>query len=330
MSKKILVIGCGSIGERHLRCFQMTGRAEVVACDTNPNLLQKMQQEYRALTFNNLKEALASQKFDGAVICTPAHTHIAIARTTIQHGSAVLIEKPLSIGLDGIEELKSEGARAKKFVGVAYVHHFIPGIQRAREFLSEGTLGKPLQVSVVAGQHFPTYRPAYREIYYNKHETGGGAIQDALTHLVNAVEWLVGPTNKIFCEAAHQSLEGVAVEDTVCITAKNANVVVSYGMNQFQAPNEATIQIHCEDGSLKIEIHEQRWAIFPRGAEKWDYHPAPVGERDDLFLAQANAFLDSIDGKPNLLCTIDEGIQSLKFNLAALESVRTGKAVLLS
>ncbi|MEO5804823.1 MAG: Gfo/Idh/MocA family oxidoreductase, partial [Verrucomicrobiota bacterium] len=185
MNKKILVIGCGSIGERHLRCFQKTGRAEVVACDTNPTFLQKMQQEYRAPTFNNLKEALASQKFDGAVICTPAHTHIPIAQTVIQQGPALLIEKPLSVGLDGIDEFKNEIAKAKKFVGIAYVHHFVPGIQRAREFLAEGTLGEPLQVSVIAGQNFPTYRPAYREIYYNKHETGGGTIQDALTHLAN-------------------------------------------------------------------------------------------------------------------------------------------------
>ena len=330
MPKQILIIGCGSIGERHLRCFQKTGRAEVVACDTNQTLLQKMQSEYGAPTFDHLKEALASQKIDGAVICTPAHTHIGIARTAIQQGCAVLIEKPLSVGFDGIDDLKSEAARAKKFVGVAYVHHFIPGIQRAREFLSKGTLGKPLQVNVVAGQHFPTYRPAYREIYYNKHETGGGAIQDALTHLVNAVEWLVAPTNKVFCEAAHQFLEGVVVEDTVSVTARNADVVVSYGMNQFQAPTEATIQIHCEHGSLKIEIHEQRWAVFSHGAEKWDYRPTPVGERDDLFLAQANAFLDALDGKPNSLCRLDEAIQSLKFNVAALESARTGKVVLIS
>jgi predicted dehydrogenase len=330
MPKQILVIGCGSIGERHLRCFQKTGRAGVVACDTNPALLQKMQSEYRAPTFNDLKEALASQKFDGAVICTPAQTHIPIARKVIQQGAALLIEKPLSIGFDGIEKLKNKITAAKKFVGIAYVYHFMPAIERAREFLAEGTLGKPLQASVISGQNFPAFRPAYREIYYNKHETGGGAIQDALTHLVNAIEWLIGPTNKVFCEAAHQSLEGVTVEDTVCVTAKNANTVVSYSMNQFQAPNETTIQINCEHGSLKVEVHEQRWAVFRQGAEKWQYHSAPVSHRDDLFLSQANAFLDGIEGRPNSLCTINEAIQALKFNLAALESARTGKAVSIS
>lgn len=330
MAKHILVVGCGSIGERHLRCFVKTGRAHLTACDTNPALLQKIQQEYQVPGFASLPAALASQVFDGVVICTPAHTHIGIALTALRAGSGLLIEKPLSTGFEQIDDLQRELARAGEFVGIAYVHHFMPAVQAARDFLRTAALGRPLQVSVIAGQHFPTFRPAYRDIYYNRHETGGGAIQDALTHLVNAVEWLVGPTSKVSCEAAHQALEGVTVEDTVSVTARNQDVVVSYSLNQFQSPNETCIQIHCESGSVKIEVHEQRWGIFPRGASAWDYRPAPMNHRDDLFIAQANAFLDGLEGKPNALCTFEEAVQTLKFNIAALESVRTGKLVSLS
>ena len=307
-----------------------TGRAQLTACDTNPALLQKIQQEYQIPGFASLPAALASQTFDGVIICTPAHTHVGIALTALRAGSGLLIEKPLSVNFGQIDVLKREMVGTGKFVGVAYVYHFMPAVQAARYFLRTAALGRPLQVSVIAGQHFPTFRPAYRDIYYNRHETGGGAIQDALTHLVNVVEWLVGPTTKVFCEAAHQSLEGVTVEDTVSVTARNANAVVSYSLNQFQAPNETTIQIHCENGSLKIEIHEQRWAVFPRGASEWDYRPTPVNHRDDLFLAQANAFLDGIDGKPNQLSTLDEAARTLKFNIAALESARTGELVSIS
>ena len=46
--------------------------------------------------------------------------------------------------------------------------------------------GRIVQVIAVSGQHFPFYRPAYRETYYTDHATGGGAIQDALTHTINA------------------------------------------------------------------------------------------------------------------------------------------------
>ena len=327
MKTRVLVIGCGSIGERHLRCFQRTGHAEPVACEINPTLLQRVREQYQVRSHASLDEALAASGFEAAVVCTPADTHIPVAISLLQHGAHVLIEKPLSVSLDEVASLKQAIAASGKFCAVAYTYHFMPGLREARALLRSGKLGKPLQVVVTAGQHFPTFRPAYRQVYYTRHETGGGAIQDLLTHFVNAIEWLVGPTTRVFVEAGHQFLEGASVEDTVSLTARHGDVLASYSVNQFQPPNEATYQVHCEQGSVKYEFHEQRWAVWPRGADAWQYHAAPVQERDDLFVAQANAFLDGLEGKRTDLCTVDEAVQTLRVNLANLASWRTGKPV---
>ena len=326
----ILIIGCGSIGERHLRCFQQTGRAVVSVCDANAQLLNEVSQRYGVHFFSNLAAALAAQTFDALVICTPAHTHLAIAREGAAHGAALLIEKPLSVTLEGIAETQQAIARSGHFTAVAYVYHCFPWIVAARDFLHSGELGKPLHVSVVAGQHFPTFRPAYRDIYYAHHETGGGAIQDALTHIVNAMEWLIGPMTRVYCDAAHQQLEGVTVEDTVNVTARHGSVLASYAMTQFQAANEAIFEIHCEHGSLKIESHAQRWGSMKLGETAWTWRTAAGLERDDLFIAQANAFLDGMEGFPNPLCTFDEALQTLRFNRAALESAATGQPINLA
>jgi predicted dehydrogenase len=197
----------------------------------------------------------------------------------------------------------------------------------AREFLKTGELGRVLQASVVCGQHFPTFRPAYREIYYARHEHGGGAIQDALTHIANAVEWLIGPCSRVFCDASHQMLEGVTVEDTVNVCARHNDALVSYSMTQFQAPNEVLFQFHGERGSLKIEVHNRRWGVMHHGEAGWDWHETPPLERDDLFITQARDFLEGIEGRPNLLSSFDEGVQTLKFNHAALHSVHVGMPI---
>lgn len=330
MTKRVLIVGCGSIGERHLRCLMRVGRVQPAVCEPSPELRQRIQRDYSVPVLAGMEEALAGDTLDAAIICTPADTHVKLAMRALQRNLAVLIEKPLSTGLDRLDELRAEARRTGKFVGVAYVYHFVPAVQAARDFLRTNNLGRILQVSVVAGQHFPTFRPAYRDIYYRDHLTGGGAIQDALTHLANTVEWLIGPTDKLFCEAAHQALEGVNVEDTVSLTAKNGSVLVSYSLNQFQSPNETTLQVHCQGGSVKIAIHKQQWATFPFGAQQWELHSPPVAQRDDLFTAQARAFLEGLDGSPNPICTLDEAIQTLRFNLAALQSARTGRAVALA
>ena len=328
MKPKILVVGVGSIGERHLRCFQRTGRAQMFACETNAALLQKITQQYQVSGYPDLTAALKAERFEGVVVCTPANLHINMALQCLRAGTAVLIEKPLSTALGEVEELRQEmAARHKQYVRVAFVYHLQPGIKAVREELRKGTLGRPLQAAAVVGQHFPTFRPAYRQTYYTRHETGGGAIQDMLPHLVNSIEWLIGPSTRVYCEAGHQALEGVTVEDTVCAAARNGDVLTTYTLTQFQAPNEATFLVHCERGSYKVELHEQRWGVHPRGAAGWDYRPAPVKERDDLFVAEANAFLDGMAGAETDLSTVDEALQTLKFNLAALESWRGGKPV---
>lgn len=327
MTREILVVGCGSIGERHLRCFIKTGRAALAACDSNRDLVAGIATQHNVPAFHDLGAALAQHSYDAVVICTPAHTHIPLSLLALKHTRSVLIEKPLSTSLDGVDQLRQAAAEDGRCVRVAYVYHVLPAIAAAATHLRSGVLGRPLQVSVVAGQHFPTFRPAYRDIYYARREMGGGAIQDALTHLANAMEWMVGPTTRLYCEACHQALEGVEVEDTVSVTARNGNAITTYSLNQFQTPNEMTILVHCEKGSLKIEVHRQRWGIQQPGDPAWDYRPAPVGDRDDLFVNQANAFLDAVEGKPDTLCTLDEAVQTLRFNIAALESSSSGQMV---
>ena len=316
----ILVIGCGSIGERHVRTFLATGRAGVIACDNRPAILRQMSERYGVETAPDWVPALQNAAITGVVIATPAPSHVEIATRSLESGRHVLIEKPLSLGLDGVDHLIADRDRSGRFAAVAYVLHFMPALQAGRQFLRSSPFGSIRHVAVNTGHHFPEARPAYREIYYRDRAQGGGAIQDALTHVANAVEWIVGPTTRVFCDADHQVLEGVTVEDTVNVTARNDRVLVSYALNQFQAPQETRLDFHAETGSVRVELNAQRWGTIARGATEWEWHAAPVTERDQIYTAQAHAFLDGCAGKPNPLCTLEEGIQTLRFNLAALRS----------
>jgi predicted dehydrogenase len=117
------------------------------------------------------------------------------------------------------------------------------------------------------------------------------------------------------------------VEDTVHITARHGGVLASYALNQFQAPNENVIQFNAAGGSVRIELHRQRWGKFAAGAADWTWHDTPVPDRDSHFIAQANAFLDQIEGQPAKLCSLEDAAQTLRFNLAALSSAETGTRV---
>jgi len=327
----ILVIGCGSIGERHLRCFQRTGRTRVTACDASPALLETMAKTYAVATTGNWELALTQNTFDAVVICTPAHLHLPMAVRSLQRGCHILIEKPLSQSLSGVDELLRARDLSGRHASVAYVLHVYPLLIQAREFLKSGEFGPIRHVTSTSGQYFPGGRPAhtvhYSKTYYRDRKTGGGAIQDALTHTANWVESVVGATDSVLCDCAHQVLPDVSVEDTVNLSARNGEILVNYTLNQFQAPNESTLQFNTAAGSVKIEFHHRRWGTFRLGGSDWNWREMPPADRDAPFVTQANCFLDQIEGKPSQLCTLEAALQTLRFNLAALAAADTGVRV---
>lgn len=326
-TRQILVIGGGSIGERHVRCFQRTGRAEVTLCEVRQDVRERVAAEYGLTqSFSSLEDGF-EQEFDAAVICTPAHLHVSMAQHFVEQDTAVLIEKPLSTVPDGVDALQALAAAKHVPVAVAYVLRQHPALLSIRDALKSGRFGRPLQIVHVGGQHFPYYRPAYRETYYTRHETGGGAIQDALTHVMNAAEWLVGPVTRLVADAEHCLLEGTDVEDTAHLLTRHGSVVGSFALNQHQAPNETTLTIVCDRGTLRFEAHNSRWLSCREPGSDWAVEAEYRIERDDLFVQQANAFLDFVDGTRPASCTIAEAAQTLRVNLAALKSADSGSWV---
>jgi predicted dehydrogenase len=322
---RVLIVGVGSIGERHLRCFQKTDRCELIACEVNDKLRAEIQQRYPAARAHaTLEDALADGP-DVAVIATPAPLHLAQATRLVEAGAHVLIEKPLCTTLDGLADLRTAIARTGKTVGVAYVYRVFPALAAMRAALHSGRFGKPVQLVAVGGQHFPTYRPAYRTIYYNNRATGGGAIQDALTHILNAGEWLVGPIDRLVADAAHQVLDGVTVEDTAHVLTRQGSVLGSYSLNQYQAPNEISFTVVGERGTVRYDVHRGRWMwqTDPTPGTKWTEEPGEMLDRDGPFVLQAHAFLDAVEGKRPIPCSLDEGVQTLRVNLAALASLES-------
>ncbi len=317
----VLVIGCGSIGERHIRTFQQTDRCRVVACDVREEVRAAMRSRYRVATVANWQEALAAGGINAAIIATPADSHVHLARESLDRGLDCLIEKPLAIDLEGVRELAMARDRSGRIAAVAYVQRFRPAFTAASDFIRGGSFGRILQATAISGQDFAALRPGYQHVYYRDRATGGGAIQDALTHLVNAIEWILGPTESVFCAADHLALPGVEVEDTVAVIARNGHAIVSYALNQFQAPNETILQFNAGKGSIRIEFAANRWGTLPKGATAWDWHEHPLLARDSLFAAQAHSFLDLCEKKPSMLATLEEGIRAVAFNLAAFESI---------
>ncbi len=322
--KRILFVGVGSIGERHLRCFLETGQVVAGVVEIDADLRGDVCARHGVTeSFEGLGDALRVG-WDASVVAVPAHLHIPVARQLADAGISLLIEKPLSTTLDGIGELIETVQERHLVAAVAYVYRHHPLVRRMREVLHAGELGRPLELVFVGGQDFSYYRPAYKAVYYARHATGGGALQDALSHQLDMAEWFAGPIDRVLADGQHQHLEGVEVEDTVHLLARQGRILTSFSMNQYQPQSEQTYTAICEKGMLRGELHKNRLSWCGETEGPWHVQHLPPISRDGWFGEQAQAFLDALDGLREPVARLQEAYHTQRVVCTALRQLQSG------
>lgn len=94
---KLAIIGTGLIGPRHAEAVVRDVNAELV-CIVDPNVAAKaVAEKFGCAYYESIQDMLASSQPDGALVCTPNHTHVALSKELLKGGVHVLCEKPISI-----------------------------------------------------------------------------------------------------------------------------------------------------------------------------------------------------------------------------------------
>ncbi len=214
---KLLIIGAGSIGSRHAGNAGTVAQAAIFDIDAARAADVAAKSGLRH--FAGLEEALAWRP-DGVIVATPHMFHIEYARKAVQAGAHVLIEKPVSHSLDGVEDFlqMAEGARRQVFVVCNMRYH--PAVQALKAHLPD--IGKPLFCRAHFGNYLPNMRPNadYRALYCAQKKQGGGVVLDGI-HELDYLSWLLGPYTAVTCEAGKISDLDIDVEDYAAMALRH-------------------------------------------------------------------------------------------------------------
>lgn len=322
---RVIIIGTGGIGKRHVRGFQETGRAALSFVEPH----EARRAEAVALfapdaAFASIEEADLST-YDLAVICTPAHLHVPIMRQCAGAGLPFLVEKPLAVEMEGVDEVIAEVASKGLLARVGYIRRIAPELNAARDQIRAGKIGNLKLAYLNGSQEFPKYRPDYRTTYYARPEMGGGAILDASTHSLDFLIWIMGRPVAVSAMYDRMALEGSQTEDTVLMNIRfESGAMANLTINQFQKPNISVTEFIGTEGNLKLEHSVLSFAADDSGdwKERHDFMDGliPTEAHQARFTIQANAMLDALAGKPDTLATLEDARQSLAIALAAKRS----------
>jgi len=138
---KIGVLGAGPWGRNHIRIYSQLGH-EVVACDLDEGAVGEAAKEFGCGTANDYRALMEDEGVAAVSICTPASSHFKFAKEFLDAGKHALVEKPLALGREEAAELARIAESKGLTLMVGHVYRFDPGINRAREMISGGELGK--------------------------------------------------------------------------------------------------------------------------------------------------------------------------------------------
>lgn len=205
-----LVVGCGSIGRRHLRNLRTLSGGELLACDPISARAELARQESDARIVDNLEAGLACSP-SSVVVCTPPHVHTDVALAAVETGADVLIEKPISHTLDGLDRLLEAASSLSRVVMVGYNLRFHPGLLKLKSLVEQGAVGQLLAIHAEFGQYLPDWRPQedYRMSYFASARSGGGVVLD-VSHEIDYVRWIGGEVRSIL--ATIESIGGLQIE----------------------------------------------------------------------------------------------------------------------
>ena len=137
-------IGAGRWGPNVVRAFTHLPDVRVkLVCDRDEGRLDLVRNRIPGIeTTTDLEQALDDSEADAVAIATPVDTHFELARRAITAGKHVLVEKPLCKSVTQCEELIAGARMRHSVLAVGHVFLFNPGIQKVREYIASGELGR--------------------------------------------------------------------------------------------------------------------------------------------------------------------------------------------
>lgn len=322
---KFLIAGLGSIGRRHFRNLLALGERDILLYRTQRAILPEDElAEFPVET--DLQAALAHHP-QAVIISNPTALHLDVAIPAAEAGCSILMEKPVSHSMEGLDRLELALQRGGGKMLVGFQFRFHPTLRKAAELIRAGRLGRLLSVHAHWGEYLPDWHPweDFRQGYSARPELGGGVVL-TLSHPLDYLRFLIGEVGSVWAFTSLQGL-GLGVEDTAEIGLRfREGAIGSLHLDYNQRPPAHFMEITGSQGSLRWDNGDGSLEVTNVETKTRQNFMPPAGfERNQLFLDEMSHFLSVLRGESEPLCSWQDGKQALRLALAALQSAEQGR-----
>lgn len=339
--KRILFVGLGGAGQRHLRvlhellrddgvemlAYRSSKRTPVLRPDFSVETGVSLLEKYGLREVGSVQEGLDSEP-QLVVVSTPTSLHLEPAQAAAERGIDLIVEKPLSHDLVGFSALaQAVVGHASKFM-VSFQRRFHPLVRETADLLKDGQIGSVKYVEVRVASFVPEWHgyEDFRGLYACRAELGGGVILTEIHEIDLCLLWF-GLPKSVYCLGGARAGQGLDVEDCVHMLLDYGHLSVDVRLDFMNRMSERSIRISGTQGTAVLDLQSNRLCIY--GADGVSSERSLSGDYDatDQFRLQARNFFERLE--PGDMRYLEAAEATLLVAGAAKKSLEVGCKVLV-
>ena len=201
------LISVGWMGKLHTRAYQalptvypeLRLRPHLVhAVDTAPERAKYAREVLGyAKASTDYRDVLADPDVDVVSICAPTGLHREIGVAAADAGKPFWIEKPVGRDAKEAADVAAAASKSNVVTSVGYNYRHAPAVERVRELVANGDLGRITNVRAVFFNSYASEPKGALSWRFIRDLAGFGALGDLLSHVVDLVQYLLGPISEV-------------------------------------------------------------------------------------------------------------------------------------
>jgi predicted dehydrogenase len=285
-----LVIGIGDITRRRvIPAIEAQPRSHLYGVVTSDSAKAA---PYETLAFKTLDEALADPQVEAVYVGTPVFLHAPQTIQSLKAGKHVLCEKPLAMNEIEARSMVRAAEETGKLFGVAYYRRFYPKIQRAKQLIEAGAIGKPVVAELANHMWFDG--TGARGWLFDPVKSGGGPLFDIASHRIDVLNYLFGPPASVKAQLSNV-VHHYAVEDNATVMIEYENGVRGVVDVRWHSKiHRDECRIRGTEGEIEMSPLNGPDLVYPGGRESLPTH-------ENLHYPLIANFVDAALGKTQLL-----------------------------
>lgn len=324
---KVLVIGFGSIGNRHINNLLKYPNVELIICSSKNSINLETKKKIKIV--QSIEQGI-NEKPDIAFVTNVSSVHVSTAIKLAESGINLFIEKPLSDSMKDIDKLTEiiQKKKIKTMIGCNFRFHKC--LKKTKELLDENVIGKIISVKVECGSYLPSWHPDedYRNSYAARKDLGGGVVLTCI-HEIDYLCWFFGEVDNVVSFSGKYSDLELDVEDLSATLLKfKNNIIAEIHLDFFQRKEFRSYKIIGNKGMIYWDSDNNSVKLFEINDNKWtEILKLSNYDRNEMFVKELDYYFDCLNQKKEPMNNIFDATKILKIALGMIESSKIKKVV---